>query len=226
MPKSFILNYVEDKMVRGVGQKTPGPVVTIAREYGCPGMHIAQQVAAGLSQKGPDWKMVDREVIEQAANELGVSIDEADRISRSGPPGFFQNLISGFAQQQNPGDAAVKRRIAQVIRAVALAGNVVILGRGGVVITRDVKHSLHVKLYAPLTYRTERVRKMDQLGSDREAHEKMAAVDRERIYLRDYFAGEVASPDIFDIQFNCARLSEAEIVGAIVAIALDKFRNI
>ncbi|MCE9599762.1 MAG: cytidylate kinase-like family protein [Spirochaetia bacterium] len=224
MPKSFILSYVDEKMLRGTANKEPGPLVTIARDYGCPGVSVATHARAALSAVGEEWQLIDREIIEQAAEQLGVSPEEAERISTGGPPGFFENLVGGFSNQQNKSDAAVKRRIASVIRAAALAGNVVILGRGGVVITRDIANSVHVKLYAPMDYRIERVKQMDQVATDREAIQKIHAVDRERVYLRDYFAGEILSPDIFDVQFNCARVSELEIVKTIAALAGEKFK--
>ncbi len=64
---------------------------------------------------------------------------------------------------------------------------------------------------------------MDSLKTDKEALEKISVVDRERIYLRDYFAGEELDAGVFDIQLNCATLSEKEIIQAIVLIARDKF---
>ncbi len=224
MPKSFILSYVEDKMMKDPGHaKEPGPVITIARDYGCPGIHVAQEVTRGLTDLRNEWKMIDKEIINHAAQELRVAPEVAERIGHSAPRGFFHEFISAFSQQQNPSDAAVKRQMANAIRAFSLAGNVVILGRGGVVVTRDIKRSLHVKLYGPLAYRIERVKHLDHLTTDKEALEKIGVVDRERIYLRDYLAGEELKPDIFDIQFNCGNLTENEIVQTILYIARDKF---
>jgi len=223
MPRSFVLSYVEDKMMRVNSGKAPGPVITIARDYGCPGVPVANKVAELLATALAEWKVIDKEIINNAAKELSLSPDTAERISRNGPRGFFHYFIGAFAQQQNPSDAVIKLAIANAIRAFSLAGNVVILGRGGVVITRDVKLSLHVKLYARLAYRKVRVMEMDHLASEREALEKISVVDRERVYLRDYFAGEELKDDIFDVQFNCATLTEKEIVEGIVALAKDKF---
>lgn len=223
MPRSFILSYVEDKMMKVQSDREPGPVLTIARDYGCPGIPVAHGVAEALSTGLDEWKLFDKEIINQAASELRLSPEMAEHISKRAPRGFFHEFISAFSQAQNPQDASVKRAVANAIRAISLAGNAVILGRGGVVITRDIKASLHVKLYAPLDYRKERVKQMDSLKTDKEALEKIGVVDRERIYLRDYFAGEELDAGVFDIQLNCATLSEKEIIQAIVLIARDKF---
>lgn len=114
--------------------------------------------------------------------------------------------------------------MANAIRAFSLAGNVVILGRGGVVVTRDIKQSLHIKLYGPIEYRIERVKEMDGLKTDKEALQKIGVVDRERIYLRDYLAGEELKPDVFDVQLNCGTLTEQEMIDTITSIARDKFK--
>lgn len=224
MPRSFILSYVEDKMMKQETERTPGPVITIARDYGCPGIPVARGVTTALSSGLDEWKLFDKEIINQAASELRLSPEMAEHISQRAPRGFFHEFISAFSQAQNPGDASVKRAVANAIRAISLAGNAVILGRGGVVITRDIKASLHVKLYGSMDYRKERVKQMDNLKTDKEALEKITVVDRERIYLRDYFAGEELNAGVFDIQLNCSTLSEEEIVQAIVLIARDKFK--
>lgn len=224
MPKNFVLSYVEEKAARARQDGgAPGPVITIAREYGCPGIPVSQGVAQALSQPDSAWKMVDREVVDRAASDLRLNPETAEAISKSAPGGFFQEFISSFSMQQNPNDAQVKRAMANVIRAIAYAGNAVILGRGGVVIARDIKRSLHVKLYAPVAYRVQRVRQMDKLESDREALQKMAVVDRERVYLRDYLAGEELDQHVFDLQLNCATLTEREIIQTIAWLARDKF---
>lgn len=225
MPKSFILSYVEDKMMKDhAGQKDPGPVITIARDYGCPGVPVAEAVTKALTNYYVEWKLIDKEIINHAAQELRVSPEVAERIGHSGPRGFFHDFISAFSQQQNPSDAAVKRTMANAIRAFSLAGNVVILGRGGVVVTRDIKQSLHIKLYGPIEYRIERVKAMDGLKTDKDALQKIGVVDRERIYLRDYLAGEELKPDVFDVQFNCGTLTEQEMIDTITSIARDKFK--
>lgn len=219
MPKSFVLSYVEDKMKRETSRRAPGPVVTIAREYGCPGIPIAHAVADALSTPDQKWEFIDKEIINKASEELQLDPAAVEQIGKSAPPGFFREFISSFASQQNPADARVKRGIASVIRSIAYGGNAVILGRGGVVIARDIARSLHVRLYAPLAYRKERAKELDNLKSDEEALAKIAAVDRERVYIRDYFAGETLTEDVFDIHLNCATLSREQIVAAIVQLA-------
>ncbi|MBX7059521.1 MAG: cytidylate kinase-like family protein [Leptospirales bacterium] len=228
MPKSFILSYVEEKMRKESVGASPGPVITIAREYGCPAVPISHAVADTLSARSSQhdkWQVIDKQIINKAAADLQVDARLVEEVGRSAPPGFFREFISSFASQQDPADARVKRAIANVIRTVAYGGHAVILGRGGVAIARDIPQSLHVRLYAPLSYRKERAKELDNLKSDEEALQKIAAVDRERIYIRDYFAGERLTDDIFDVQFNCATLSQEQIIEAIVDMARSRFAS-
>ena len=96
MPKSFILSYVEDKMMKDhAGQKDPGPVITIARDYGCPGVPVAEAVTKALTNYYVEWKLIDKEIINHAAQELRVSPEVAERIGHSGPRGFAREAPRG-----------------------------------------------------------------------------------------------------------------------------------
>ena len=218
MAKSPILDYIREKINHNSPDLTSEcKIVTISREYGCPGIPVANKVAKALSGK-TEWAVVDKQIIRQAAEEFDIPPKLLDEIAKSKPKGVFEELFLAFSDIHLPSDVKIKKTIARILRTVALHGNVVILGRGGVVLARDIKNSIHIHLHASTSWRIPRVKVLENLSSDAEAIGRINVVDNERIFLRNYFAGENLNSNIFDVSFNCEYLSEDEIVQAILKL--------
>ena len=115
----------------------------------------------------------------------------------------------------------LKKTVANVVRALAHQGNVVIIGRGGVVLTRDIKDALHIRLYGPMEYRIKRVKEMEKVN-DAEARKMIDAIDRERIYLKHLLAGETTDLNLFDVAYNCEKLSVQDIVASSIRLLEQK----
>ncbi len=108
-----------------------------------------------------------------------------------------------------------------VIRDLAEAGQVVILGRGGQAILRDVPNALHVQVVAPFE---QRVRTLVQ----REGIEESEAVTRVRAsdgarrdYLRRYHRVEWLDPTLYDLVINTSRILSSPAAQLI----LDMYRR-
>ena len=86
-------------------------------------------------------------------------------------------------------------------------------------IARDLEKSLHVHLHASVSWRIPRVKNLEKITSDAEAVGRINLVDKERVFLRNYFAGENPGENIFDVSFNCEYLSEDQIVQTILKLA-------
>jgi cytidylate kinase len=92
---------------------------------------------------------------------------------------------------------------------------VIILGRGGVAITRDIPRSLHIQLQAPLEWRTLRVSQRFQF-EPKDAEQYVLEIDRKRIEFINFFGGINTDYTRFDITFNAMTLSVPEIVDIII----------
>ncbi|MBE7440196.1 MAG: cytidylate kinase-like family protein [Spirochaetales bacterium] len=214
---------LEDK----IAQKTPGPVVTISREYGCPGLKLGRSLSASLQKRvtlirgSGSWECLDREIIQQAARIVNLPPEMVEKMATADAPGWLASLVNSFQPHYQPSDIEVKRAIGWVIRGLGYIGKFVIVGRGGAVITSDIKNAVHVKLYAPRQWRTASVMAMHNTGKE-EALKILNEVDRERIYLRDFFSGEVPEQEHFDIAFNCEKITETEMQSMILQIMEDR----
>jgi cytidylate kinase len=206
-----------------------GPVITIAREFGCPGKKIAYSLVQRLDEiKGPGikpipWRCINKEIISASASELNLDPDEIKYVFKYEKKTFFDDILSSQSRKYYKSDRKIRSTIARVIRNIASEGNVVILGRGGVAITREMDRSLHVMLEAPLNWRALRV--MQKYGmTEKEAMQYSSEIDRKRKELRDYYHGKGTDYTRFDVRYNCMTLSIENISDSI--LGMMKSRNL
>jgi cytidylate kinase len=198
----------------------PGPVITIARETGCPGKKIAQQLQDILNQRNlktgnkKEWKWVGKDVFDAAAKELELEADNVKKIFKH-PRSVVDEILGAQSRRYYVNDRRVRKTIGEVIRSMANDGNVIILGRGGVSATRDIAKSLHVFMEAPLTWRVAIVMEKDSL-SEADALKYVKGIDKQRQQFREYFQGKGTDYTWYDVRYNCMTLSVDEIVQSIV----------
>ena len=198
----------------------PGPVVTISRELGCP----AKIIAAGLTDhlntikkvksKPHPWRWISKEILQEAANELKVDSSQIQHIFEYKRRGVLEDLLLAQSKDYYKSDLKIRTTIAKVIREFANEGNAVIVGRGGVAITRDIPKSLHIFLEAPLEWRAIRVAEKHDFTIE-QARTYAQTVDKKRSRFRDYFQGQGTDYTRFDIKLNCMTLEKDEIIDII-----------
>ncbi len=95
----------------------------------------------------------------------------------------------------------------QAILEMAQQGNVIIVGRGGHIILRDMPHVLRLLIIAPEEVRIQTL--MERMGINRkEAERRIRQSDRERAaYLKRYFNTVHLDPTNYDLVLNTAHLS-------------------
>ena len=189
---------------------------------GCPGKKVAQLLQEKLNQKGIkkhihfDWKWVSKEIIDHAAKELEL---EPERIKSAfkHPRSFIEEIITSQSKKYYVNDRRIRKTIGEVIRSMANDGHVIILGRGGIALTRDIPKSLHISLEAPLEWRCALV--SEKLGlSLADAKIYIKDIDDRRLQYRTYFQGKNNDYTWFDVRFNCMTLTASEIVDSIVKL--------
>lgn len=200
------------------------PVITISREYGCPGESIAERLAGILTKKneingGHDhWKWMSKEIIEESAKKLKLTPALTDELSGKKGRGFFENLALFFSDEFYPSDGAVQGSIAEFIHDSAAQGHVVILGRASEIITHNFPNSLHVRLFAPLQFRTETI-SINHGISISSAKKMCIENDMRRESFRKYFRGEKEEMGFYDVIINTKELTEDEIVEMVLILA-------
>jgi cytidylate kinase len=232
VPEHAILKYLKERRLAEFGPeveaKRPGPVITISREYGCPGFTLAQRLASTLSHKrladgsSGEWKAVNRDILKEVADHFELPESLVNEIyRRAHPANPIVDLFRSFSAKSVPGDVAVKKKIADIILKMATDGRYVIVGRGGAMLARNIPDSLHIQLFAPMAWRLDKVMEREKLSKD-EALQRIRSVDQERVFLRKFYSGETPSVDFFDVTFNCATLTLDQMESAILDLLYSK----
>ncbi len=195
----------------------PGPVVTISREVGCPAKKVAASLTERLNtlKKGKSkehpWRWISKEILLESARELEVDSSQIQHVFDYKSRGVLEDLLLAQSKDYYKSDLKIRTTIARVIRNFANQGNAVIVGRGGVAITRDIPKSLHIFLEAPLEWRALRVSEKHDYTIE-QARNYAQNIDKKRSHFRDYFHGKGTDYTRFDIKLNCMTLKIEEII--------------
>src|SRR5512133_2244591 len=151
--KTNLVTYLTHRYYKDDQKKTePGPVITISREYGCPGKQIAEKLCNALTDKlksrgeKSEWRWVSKEILTEAANELQVNPEEIKYVFDYEQKGILDDILKAQGQRYYKNDRKIRNTIGNVIRSFGIQGNVIIVGRAGVVLTKDIPRSLHISL--------------------------------------------------------------------------------
>jgi cytidylate kinase len=154
----FDTRYRAEMLGRPIDQT--GPVITISRLTGCDGREVAAALVAllNLRQNTNKWKWIDKDIIYHAAHELKTDTNRVESYYQGMTMNDMSEMIMAFSGTF-VSDSSVKKAIREVVLSIAREGHAVIIGRGGVAITRDMTNALHIRLVAPLYWRVENVMK-------------------------------------------------------------------
>lgn len=214
----YLAERYQDSLIR---QEYEGPVVTIARDFGCPARKIASRLTNQLNQlkdsksKKIRWRWISKEILAESARELEMDPADIKYVFQYEKKTVFDDILSSQSRKYYKSDRKIRKTVARVIRNIASEGNVVIIGRGGVAITKDIERSLHIKLEAPMEWRVLRASEKYCMSVE-QARKKAVEIDKKRKEFRNYFHGTDSDYTRFDIRYNCMSLSMEDIVCSIL----------
>ena len=197
-----------------------GPVITISRLTGCDAREIASNIVDKLNSRFgiTTWKWVDKDIIYAIAKELNIDTQRIENyyegIKLSNLSEMIMAFSGGFVS-----DLRVKKAIKDVVLSICKEGYVVLVGRGGVSIARDIKDALHIKLVAPFYWRTENV--MRKKNMDLPTAEKyVIETDEKRHDLIQTFLEKKSKniDNLFDVTINRISFSVPETAELIVSM--------
>jgi len=213
----FDTRYRTEMLGRPVDQT--GPVITIARQTGCDGREVGAMLVTMLNMKynSNKWKWVDKDIIYHAAHELRTDTQRVETFCQ-GHMSDMSEMIMAFSGSFVT-DSSVKKAIKEVVLSMARDGHVVIIGRGGVSITREMENALHVRLVAPLYWRIENVMKKKGMLLEK-AEEYVVDTDEKRYRLIvDFLEKKPLNIDfLFDAVLNRNSFTIDQLSSLIVAL--------
>jgi cytidylate kinase len=204
-----------------------GPVITISRLTGCDAREVASTTVDYLNTKfgTTKWRWVDKDIIYAIAKELNIDTQRIENyyegIKLSNLSEMIMAFSGGFVS-----DLRVRKAIKDVVLSICKEGFVVLVGRGGVSIARDIKDSLHIRLIAPFYWRVENVMKKKNMTIEA-AEEYVVDTDKKRYDLNQTFLDKKTKNIelLFDVTINRISFSIPETAELIVSMYEKKVHS-
>jgi cytidylate kinase len=169
-------------------------VLTISREFGSEGRHIAEVAAQALGYHFVDKRTIENILIQYGFVEFYIEYEAT--------PNFWDRL--------DPHKTELISMLNRVMRGLAKHGNVVILGRGSFAVLRDLADVLNVRIKAPLPSRIKRVMQQQGIFNRDQAQTVVTESDRARTaFLETYYDAHWDSTNLFDLVIDTGKVAPA-----------------
>lgn len=209
---------MESRLINDEFISEPGPVITISREVGCPAKLIAKNLISVLKKEYPGltkWQYLSNEILEKSALTLKVDPKHIKHIFTYNNRNMLNEILAATSKEHRyKSDRAIKNTVGEVIRSIGEQGYYIIIGRGGVIHTKHINKSLHIRLVAPIEWRIKKLIKHKKISHEK-ASIKVRDGDQNRNQFLSYYLGESRLSDQFDITLNCSTFSISECVSLI-----------
>lgn len=192
--------------------------VTISRQAGCGALVVAEKLAHYLQENSSkdacSWTVFDRNLMDKVLEDHNLPIRLAkfmpeDRASE------IEDILADVFEVHPPAETML-RQTAETLLKLAGLGNVILIGRGGNVITATLPHVFHVRLVASLEKRIAHARQFYSLTGN-EAHKFCLSQDRARErYVKKYFNADINDPLLYHMVVNTGLVSygdAAKLIG-------------
>lgn len=218
---SFISSQLQSSAEsKGIAENKVCRAVTISRQTGCGAVEVAEKLGQYLrehSRGGPPWTVFDRNLMDKVLADHNLPAYLAkflpeDRVSQ------LEDFLSELFDMHPPSRTVVVQ-IAETMLQLAAVGHVILIGRGGNVVTARLPDVFHVRLVAPLEQRIEHAHQHANL-TRAEAHTFCATEDIGRArYLKKHFNVDINDPLLYHMVVNTGQMdfdAAAKLVGEAV----------
>ena len=226
---NILIKYMEDRFHKDKKNnvnyiKKNGPVITISREAGCPAEEISEKIIKLiLLYNKEEWTCISKEILEKSSTELNINPKKIKYVFKAEKKSMFDEVLSAFSSKYYKSDKKIRKTITKVVYDYAVESKIIIIGRGGVAIAKDIEDSFHIRLQAPLEWKAKIISKQKNISID-EATDYVTDVDNNRKILVESFCGQKFDDLLFDATFNCAKMTTDEI--AEITFDLLKMRKL
>jgi hypothetical protein len=178
--------------------------VTISRQSGSGGHAVGEKLATYLQahaeKEERPWTVFDRDLVQKVIEDHHLP----ERLARF----MTEDRISEISDTMDelfglhPPSSLLVRKISETILRLVELGNVILVGRGGGLITRKLDYVLHVRLVGSLLKRIEHMQALNGWTA-KQAREFIEREDRgRRRYLKKYFSMDIDDPLLYHLVIN------------------------
>ena len=198
--------------------------VTISRQAGAGSHVVAEELIALLQGRAPagspPWTIFDRNLVERVLKDH----DLPARLAKFMPEDRMSNMSDTLDDLfgLHPSTWTLVRKTADTILHLAELGNVVIIGRGANIITKNLDSAFHVRLVGSEAKRIEHLRAYKHLSLEAASlYLRDEDLGRKR-YVKKYYAADIDDPLLYHLVINTDLLSYGEAARTIAEAVRDR----
>ena len=192
----------------------PGPTITISRKYGCEAFPLALRLKDLLDAACEEpWIIYDKALLERVSESEHLSMEFLKDLGSS----WLADDSLGFLFPGHVTHDEAFRRLARHLVLIAVAGNAIIVGRGGAILTRHLKNCYHFRLDASDGFCVSSTAQRLKI-SEKEAAEMLREYENKReALLESHLRASVRDLTHFHAVYNRDRSGLDEIAASIVS---------
>lgn len=197
-------------------------IITIGRQFGSGGHEVGKRLSERLG-----IPFYDRNLIQMAAKEMGVSSDKVDEVDETILGKFLSGYVVGVGDytmymggeaEEKPLSDKLFQTQSELIRRCAAKGPCIIVGRCADYILEEEFSCINAFIYAEVNDRIQRVMKSCNL-SEKDAWERMKKVDDQRkLYYEAHTGNTWGSIESHQMLFNVSMLPMEEVIDVLAAM--------
>jgi cytidylate kinase len=224
--KIDLKEYMEERDRLRELKRRPGPVVTLSRQYGCEANKVAIKLLARIAEINHEsvvkssWRYINKEALEEAAEELGLPVHKIDDRFTS-EHNTVNDLFASFGHHYMISDKRISETLTEILNTYIQRGKVIIIGRGGANLTQELNNAVNISLYAPIEHRAKVISKSKEI-SEEDAKLLIEEVDKNRLRWKENFMRNKFHLGVYDATLNTARLSMDEIIEIILTLMRER----
>lgn len=197
--------------------------ITIARQLGCGGSIVGQQIADKLN-----IRCIDREIVSQTAQQFKYDEDEVAAREEK-VTSFWERILAGMVipapeaafippPMFSPSDREIFASETDVMKSIAQAEDCVVVGRAGAHVLPPHPGMLNVYLHAPLSFRVPRV--MEFYGvTEEQALSKIKRSDEMREkFIAQMTGREAQDARLYHLCLDSSTLPLDEITDLVISL--------
>jgi cytidylate kinase len=190
------------------------PFVTISRETGAGDIRFSDLLIEYLNNndlhRKNEWKIFDKNILEQIVKDHDLPSEMAKYISEK-RISEMQDVIEQLFSL-HPSEQILIKKASSTILHLALLGDVILIGRGSNIITRNLSGGLHIRLIDSVERKIKNIQDVFNI-SKIEAVKFIKKEDKEKkLYLKKYFSTDIDNPLNYSLVLNLSLFSTDDAV--------------
>lgn len=196
--------------------------VTISRQTGCNSFEISTALVDLINKRSKTkWKVVNKELIELSVSELSAKKNTIEAVFNAEKHGHLDEIIRAFGSRYYKSDSKIRNTIKTLIRSMVTEGGLVLVGRAGAAVTKDLPGGLHIRIEAPLAWRVQNLARKKNM-TEMESLTNITVSDKNRSKLFQDFCKKTIDEFDFDLRFNNSTLTDSEIAQMIFDLLINR----